>query len=91
MFSMALTFGLLWPLFEPVAFPQQEVWIALAVTGTEQSLIDEAPDPGEATTGRPCVGFALTKAIVEQHGGSLEVDSEPGGGTYAQIRLPLRD
>jgi len=48
MFSMALTFGLLWPLF-------------------------------------------VIKAIVEQHGSSLEVYSEPGGGTYAQIRLPLRD
>ncbi|MDQ4063047.1 MAG: hypothetical protein M3122_03935 [Actinomycetota bacterium] len=29
--------------------------------------------------------------MVEQHGGSFEIDSEPGGGTYTSIRLPLRD
>jgi signal transduction histidine kinase len=46
-------------------------------TGAEQSLIDEA--------------FDLREAIVEQHGGYLGVESKPGGGTYAQIRLPLRD
>jgi drug/metabolite transporter (DMT)-like permease len=33
MLSMALTFGLLWPLFEPVAFPPREVWLALVATG----------------------------------------------------------
>ncbi len=33
MLSMALVFGLLWPLFEPVAFPPREVWIALVATG----------------------------------------------------------
>ncbi len=37
------------------------------------------------------VGLALTQAIVEQHGGRLDLVSEPGGGTYAQVRLPLRD
>ena len=34
--------------------------------------------------------LALTKAIVEQHGGSLGLESEPGGRVYARIRLPLR-
>jgi drug/metabolite transporter (DMT)-like permease len=33
MLSMALTFNLLWPLFEPVAFPPREVWLALVATG----------------------------------------------------------
>ena len=58
--------------------------------GAEQSLIDEAFDPRDALAERPRVGLALTKAIVEQHGGSLGVESQPGDGTYAQIRLPLR-
>jgi drug/metabolite transporter (DMT)-like permease len=33
MLSMALVFALLWPLFEPVAFPPREIWLALVVTG----------------------------------------------------------
>ena len=60
--------------------------------GAEQYLIDEAFDPGtEDSNGKPRVGLALTRAIVEQHGGELDVESVPGGGTYARIRLPLRD
>lgn len=59
--------------------------------GAEQSLIDEAFERAKDFEDRPRVGLTLTKAVVEQHGGTLEVDSEPGGGTYALIRLPLRD
>lgn len=33
MLSVALAFALFWPLFEPVAFPPQEVWLALVATG----------------------------------------------------------
>ncbi|HZC19493.1 MAG TPA: DMT family transporter, partial [Rubrobacteraceae bacterium] len=32
MVSMALVFGLLWPLFESVAFPPREAWISLVAT-----------------------------------------------------------
>jgi signal transduction histidine kinase len=60
--------------------------------GAEQSLIDRAFDPAEGgPDDRPRVGLSLTRAIVEQHGGNLEVKSEPGGGAYARVRLPLRD
>ncbi|QIN80455.1 HAMP domain-containing protein [Rubrobacter marinus] len=60
--------------------------------GADQSLIDEAFDPGsDRSDGRLRVGLALTRAIVEQHGGDLTVESVPGGGTYARIGLPLRD
>lgn len=45
----------------------------------------------ESPEDRLRVGLAFTQAIVEQHGGRLDVVSEPGGGTYAQGRLPLRD
>ena len=31
--TMALVFGLSWPLFEPVAWPPRGVWVALLVTG----------------------------------------------------------
>jgi two-component system OmpR family sensor kinase len=60
--------------------------------GAEQSLIDRAFEPGAYGDdgGRPRTGLTLTKAVVEQHGGRFGIESEPGEGTYAQIRLPLR-
>ncbi len=57
--------------------------------GAEGPLIDELFDEG-GRTDRPRVGLAMTKAIIEQHGGQLEIDTEPGQGTYVQAALPLR-
>jgi len=34
------------------------------------------------------LGLALTKALAEQHGGYLAIDSRPGGGTTIRITLP---
>lgn len=34
------------------------------------------------------VGLTICKAIVEQHGGSIAVSSEPGRGTSFEVRLP---
>jgi signal transduction histidine kinase/HAMP domain-containing protein len=34
------------------------------------------------------IGLALAKAFVELHGGTIQVDSEPGRGTTFRIRLP---
>jgi two-component system OmpR family sensor kinase len=36
------------------------------------------------------VGLTLTKAIVEQHGGKLNIDGEPGKGTYVCIQIPFQ-
>jgi len=35
------------------------------------------------------LGLALTRKIVEDHGGSIALESEPGRGTTARITLPL--
>jgi signal transduction histidine kinase len=32
----------------------------------------------------------LTKAIVEQHGGTMKINSQSGAGTFVQMALPLR-
>ena len=34
------------------------------------------------------LGLSIAHAIVEQHGGSVEVESEPGVGTTFRVRLP---
>ena len=34
------------------------------------------------------IGLALAKAFVELHGGTIHVDSQPGGGTTFRIHLP---
>lgn len=66
--------------------------VADSGTGTEQPLINRAFAMSENEGNqRPGVGLKLTKAIVEQHGGHLEIDSRPGVGTYVQIQLPWRE
>jgi two-component system cell cycle sensor histidine kinase PleC len=36
------------------------------------------------------LGLALTKALVEMHGGLLDLRSAPGQGTSASFSLPVR-
>jgi signal transduction histidine kinase len=35
------------------------------------------------------LGLALTKQIVEEHGGEIEISSDPGQGTAVRLRLPV--
>lgn len=59
--------------------------------GAEPATIGAAFEPFAAARGhRPGIGLTLTKAVVEQHGGRIDVDSVPGEGTRVQIDLPLR-
>ena len=44
-------------------------------------------DPAHATTGTG-IGLSLAKILVEKHGGSLSVTSQPGEGTTVSISLP---
>ncbi|GEB95749.1 hypothetical protein GCM10009724_07950 [Microbacterium lacticum] len=47
---------------------------------------ETARDAGLPGTG---LGLGISRRIVEQHGGTLTLTSEPGAGTVATVRLPL--
>jgi signal transduction histidine kinase len=44
---------------------------------------------GEKTTGSG-LGLAVARQIVEQHGGTIGIESRPGGGTIVSLRLPRK-
>jgi len=58
--------------------------------GSEQPQIDQAIDGRPERDQRLRVGLALTRAIIEQHGGRLTIASEPGQGAFVQVHLPAR-
>ena len=47
------------------------------------SLAQQQAIPGSG------LGLSIARAIVDQHGGSMSVESEPGHGTTFRVRLPL--
>jgi len=55
--------------------------------GADNLLVDEI-DVKQQRDYR--TGLKLTKAIVEQHGGKMKINSETGEGTFVQMALPLR-
>ncbi len=72
------------------------VWVSDTGRGIERAELDEiftkffrsASVQGEAIPGVG-LGLAITKTIVDAHGGTIEVQSEPGRGSTFTVRLPL--
>jgi two-component system, OmpR family, sensor kinase len=58
--------------------------------GAEPVLINrsfsDAPHAGRKRGG----GLDITRAIIEQHGGTMVINTQPNEGTHVEIRLPMR-
>jgi signal transduction histidine kinase len=82
----------------PVAIDctRKDFYVDLRITdlgcGIDPAQMSKIFDPyfttkqGKSGTG---LGLYITKKVVEDHSGSIKVDSAPGGGTTFTIRLPL--
>ncbi len=82
-----------------VTTTRENGFVQLAVADTGMGIAPEhlphiferfyRADPARtAAEGRAGLGLAIAKAIVEAHGGSIEVRSEPGTGSTFTVRLP---
>ncbi len=58
--------------------------------GIEEENLERIFEPFYTTRERGTgLGLAITRQIIEQHQGSIHMESEPGQGTRVTIRLPL--
>ena len=66
----------------------------VGIPASEQDAIFEPfrrGGTGKARTVGVGIGLAVSRRIVEAHGGRMELDSEPGRGSRFQVHLPLAD
>ncbi|HEV2765561.1 MAG TPA: ATP-binding protein [Pyrinomonadaceae bacterium] len=74
---------------QPVAFAR--VTVADRGQGMDEKTRARIFEPFFSTKKRGTgLGLAIAKQIVEQHGGRIGVESEPGHGTRFSVELPLR-
>jgi signal transduction histidine kinase len=61
--------------------------------GMTADVLRRAFEPGFTTKGAggKGVGLAVSRRVIEAHGGRIEVDSAPGHGTRVAVRLPEAD
>ncbi|MBE0596349.1 MAG: HAMP domain-containing protein [Desulfuromonadales bacterium] len=59
-------------------------------TGVERELLEKVFEPFFTTkSGGLGLGLALTRKVVEEHGGRVEFDSRPGEGSVVTLFLPV--
>src|SRR5262249_36314268 len=81
---------------------RQRVWVEIARSARGVELVIDDDGPGISAEARPQlfvpffttkpagsgIGLALVRQIVLGHGGSVDVEARPGGGTRIRIALP---
>jgi signal transduction histidine kinase len=59
--------------------------------GMDEETAAQAFEPLFTTKARGSgLGLAIVKKIIEEHGGSVSLDSEPDRGTKATVVIPIR-
>jgi signal transduction histidine kinase len=67
-----------------------EVAVADTGVGVEPELKERIFEPYFSTRAAGTgLGLAIAKKVVEDHGGSIVLESEPGRGTTVRMRLPV--
>ena len=87
------------PKGQPVSVTQKVVRDSVVLIRVTDRGIGIAPDDqkrvferffrGDRSRGCAGLGLAISRAIVEAHGGTIAVDSQPGQGTTFSFTLPL--
>ncbi len=73
-----------------VPCPTVAVAFADQGAGIRAENLEKIFEPGFSTQcGSPGLGLAVTRKVVEQHGGTIFVESREGAGTTFMLRLPI--
>ncbi|MBX3482478.1 MAG: PAS domain-containing protein [Phenylobacterium sp.] len=80
------------PLGQRVKVSVQDTGIGISAADLERLArpFEQVESQHSKTTQGTGLGLALTKSLVEMHGGLLDLKSAPGQGTTASFALPLR-
>jgi two-component system sensor histidine kinase AtoS len=74
--------------------PSNTIWITVSDTGKgfAENMLSKIFQPFFTTKPKGTgLGMAIVKRLVEQHGGSIAVESSPGKGTSIIFSLPVRE
>jgi signal transduction histidine kinase len=76
--------------YEEVSGSMAAVAFADQGTGIGAENLEKIFEPGFTTQcGSPGLGLAVTRKVIEQHGGTIRVDSREGQGTVFTLLLPI--
>jgi two-component system cell cycle sensor histidine kinase PleC len=80
------------PLGERIRVSVQDTGIGIAEDDLARLArpFEQVENQHSKTTQGTGLGLALTKSLVEMHGGALEMQSAPGDGTMVSFSLPIR-